>query len=141
MAKTIKIEVGDVFAVPLPRGGYGVGRLVHLSERWRLAEFFALRLESPSCPDLIPEIDRAMPVHNVVTLRIEEGAWPMLARGVIDDLPALDSMVFYRGLPAKRTYVKLNGEGVPECPQGECSSTMPQFAEYVAEQLDERLGK
>jgi len=88
---------------------------------------------------LLLDFGDAMPVHNIVTLRIEEGAWPVLKRGVLDALPDLDSLIFYRGLPAQRTYLKLNGEIVPACPSQACSSSMPQFAEYVAEQLDECL--
>jgi hypothetical protein len=139
MAKKIKSAVGDVFAIPLPSGGYGVGRLIHISDRWRLAQYFALRLDAPELPALLLDFGDAMPVHNIVTLRIEEGAWPVLKRGVLDALPDLDSLIFYRGLPAHRTYLKLNGEIVPACPSQGCSSSMPQFAEYVAEQLDERL--
>jgi len=42
-----KVAVGEVFAIPLPSGGYGVGRLIHISDWWRLAQFFALRLDAP----------------------------------------------------------------------------------------------
>lgn len=116
-----------------------MGRLIHISDRWRLAQFFALRLDAPELPVSLLDFGDAMPVHNIVTLRIEEGAWPVLKRGVLDALPDLDSLIFYRGLTAHRTYLKLNGEIVPACPSQGCSSSMPQFAEYVAEQLDERL--
>ena len=128
-----KVAVGEVFAIPLPSGGYGVGRLIHISDRWRLAQFFALRLDAPELPALLLDFGDAMPVHNIVTLRIEEGAWPVLKRGVLDALPDLDSLIFYRGLPSQRTYLKLNGEIVSACPSQRCSSSMPQFAEYVAE--------
>jgi len=141
MTKKIKIAVGDVFAIPLPSGGYGVGRLIHISDRWRLAQFFALRLDAPGLPASLLDVGDVMPVHNIVALRIEEGVWPVLQRGVLDALPDLGSLIFYRGLPAQRTYLKLNGEIVPACPSHGCSSSMPQFAEYVAEQLDECLVK
>jgi hypothetical protein len=137
--KKIKIAIGDVFAIPLPSGGYGVGRLIHISDRWRLAQFFALRLDAPELPVSLLDFGDVMPVHNIVTLRIEEGAWPVLKRGMLNALPDLDSLIFYRGLPAQRTYLKLNGEIVPACPSEGGSSSMAQFAEYVAEQLDERL--
>ncbi|MET4618019.1 hypothetical protein ABIA71_003622 [Stenotrophomonas sp. 2619] len=139
MKKKIKIAVGDVFAITLSSGGYGVGRLIHISDRWRLAQFFALRLDAPELPASLFDIGDVMPVHNIVTLRIEEGAWPVLKHGMFDALPDLDSLIFYRGLPAQRTYLKLNGENAPACLSEGCSSSMPQFAEYVAEQLDERL--
>ncbi len=139
MKKKIKIAVGDVFAIPLSSGGYGVGRLIHISDRWRLAQFFALRLDAPELPASLFDIGDVMPVHNIVTLRIEEGAWPVLKHGMLDALPDLDSLIFYRGLPAQRTYLKLNGENAPARLSEGCSPSMPQFAEYVAEQLDERL--
>ena len=133
MTIKIKVAVGDVFSIPLPSGRYGVGRLIHISDRWRLAQFFALRLDAPELPVSLLDFGDAMPVHNIVTLRIEEGAWPVLKRGVLDALPDLDSLIFYRGLPSQRTYLKLNGEIVSACPSQRCSSSMPQFAEYVAE--------
>jgi len=108
--KKIKIAVGDVFAIPLSSGGYGVGRLIYISDRWRLAQFFALRLDAPELPASLLDVGDVMPVHNIVALRIEEGAWPVLKHGMLDALPDLDSLIFYRGLPAQRTYLKLNGE-------------------------------
>jgi len=134
-----KVAVGEVFAIPLPSGGYEVGRLIHISDWWRLAQFFALRLDAPELQASLLDFGDVMPVHNIVTLRIEKGVWPVLKRGVLDALPDPDSLIFYRGLPAQRTYLKLNGEIVPACPSQGCSSSMPQFAEYVAERLDESL--
>ncbi|UEX19999.1 immunity 26/phosphotriesterase HocA family protein [Stenotrophomonas sp. SI-NJAU-1] len=139
MPKKFKVEVGDVFAVPLPKGGYGVGRIIHISDRWRLAQFIDLQLGVPEMTDSVVDFDEVMPVHNIVTLRIEDGSWPILQKGVMDALPDLKSLVFYRGLPAKRTYVNLSGEVVPECHRRDCASSMPQFAEYIAEVLEEAL--
>ncbi|MGE8258399.1 MAG: Imm26 family immunity protein [Stenotrophomonas sp.] len=135
----ISAEVGDVFAVPLPKGGYGAGRLIHMSDRWRLAQFFDLKLDDPKLTDSVADYDEAMPVHNIVTLRIEDGSWPVLQKGVVDALPDLNSLVFYRGLGVKRAYVDLNGEVVSACPERSCASSMPQFAEYIAEVLEEAL--
>jgi len=139
MPKKIKAEVGDVFAVPLPKGGYGLCRMIHVSERWRLAQFIDAQLDVPEMIDTIFDSGDVMPVHNIVTLRIEDGSWPILRKGVMDSLPDLKSLVFYRGLGAKRAYVDLNGEIVPACPGRSCASSMPQFAEYIAEVLEEAL--
>lgn len=139
MPKKIKAEVGDVFAVPLPKGGYGVGRMIHVSERWRLAQFIDAQLDAPEMIDAILDSDDLMPVHNIVTLRIEDGSWPILRKGVMESLPDLKSLVFYRGLGVKRAYVDLNGEVVPACPERSCASSMPQLAEYIVEVLEEAL--
>ncbi|AWH53357.1 hypothetical protein C1924_09290 [Stenotrophomonas sp. ESTM1D_MKCIP4_1] len=139
MPKKIKAEVGDVFAIPLPKGGYGVGRMIHVSERWRLAQFIDAQLDVPEMIDAIFDSGDVMPVHNIVTRRIEDGGWPILRKGVMESLPDLKSLVFYRGLGGKRAYVDLNGEVVPACPGRSCASSMPQFAEYIAEVLEEAL--
>lgn len=139
MPKKLKAEVGDVFAIPLPKGGYGVARIIHISGRWRLAQFIDAHLDVPAMIDAILDSGDVMPVHNIVTLRIEDGSWPILRKGVMDSLPDLKSLVFYRGLGAKRAYVDLNGEIVPACPERGCASSMPQFAEYIAEVLEEAL--
>jgi len=139
MPKKIKAEVGDVFAIPLPKGGYGVGRMIHVSERWRLSQFIDAQLDVPEMIDAIFDSGDVMPVHNIVTRRIEDGSWPILRKGVMESLPDLKSLVFYRGLGAKRAYVDLNGEVVPACPGRSCASSMPQFAEYIAEVLEEAL--
>jgi len=139
MPKKFKVEVGDVFAVPLPKGGYGVGRIIHISDRWRLAQFFDLKLDEPGLLDSVADYEEVMPVHNIVTLRIEDGSWPVLQKGVTDALPDLRSLVFYKGLPARRTYVNLCGEAVPECHGRSGASSMPQFAEYITEVLEEAL--
>jgi len=52
MAKKINIAVGDVFAIPLPTGGCGVERLIHTSDRWRLAQFLSLTLDSSGAPSV-----------------------------------------------------------------------------------------
>ncbi|WP_312736862.1 Imm26 family immunity protein [Stenotrophomonas sp.] len=139
MPKKIKAEVGDVFAIPLPKGGYGVGRMIHVSERWRLAQFIDAQLDVPEMIDAIFDSGDVMPVHNIVTRRIEDGTWPILRKGVMESLPDLKSLVFYRGLGAKRAYVDLNREVVPACAGRSCASSLPQFAEYIAEVLEEAL--
>ena len=141
LPKKFKAEVGDVFAIPLPKGGYGVGRMIHISERWRLAQFICAHLDVAEMIDAILNSGDVMPVHNIVTLRIEDGSWPILKKGVMDSLPDLKSLVFYRGLGAKRAYVDLNGETVPACPERSCASSMPQVAEYIAEVIEVALAR
>jgi len=137
MAKT-DVAVGDVFAIPLVGGGFGVGRIVHIADRWRLAQFFRVRLNKPVFFEELIHLPDVMPVHNVVTSLIEDGSWPVMQRRSLDGLPDLDSLVFYRGLADSRSYVSLKNEAVEGSPEWS-ASTMPQFAEFIASQLDNSL--
>ncbi|QEE26337.1 hypothetical protein CS053_05780 [Rhodanobacter glycinis] len=91
------LKAGDVFVVPLRARGYGFGRLLYLDGRWRLAEFFACFRKTPEFSNDILEAHRAMPVHNIVTLPIESGDWPVVARNTDVSSIDLESLKFYRG--------------------------------------------
>lgn len=134
-------RAGDVFAIPLRARGYGFGRLLYLDGRWRLAEFFACFRKTPEFSNDILEAHRAMPVHNIVTLPIESGDWPVVARNTDVSSIDLESLKFYRGLKGARSSVELNGtsEAITEQAAASMASSMPQFPEYISDVLFEKL--
>lgn len=134
-------KAGDVFAIPLRGCGYGFGRLLYLQGRWKLAEFFAHFSRTPDFSDDILDAPRAMPVHNIVTLPIESGDWPVVNRGTDVSSIDLDSLKFYRGLKGARSSVTLAGvsEAIPEQAVSGIASSMPQFPEYISDVLLEKL--
>ncbi|MDF2994313.1 MAG: hypothetical protein K0S37_4827 [Microbacterium sp.] len=135
------VRVGDVFAVPVDGCGYGFGRMLFIEGKWRLAEFFAGSRTAAEYDSSIPSSGRVMAVHNIVPLRIEDGTWPIVHREPDFVPPGLDELVFHRGLAGDRTFIWLNGERVDAVAANRTPSapTMPQFAEYIADELKRRL--
>ncbi len=82
-----------------------------------------------------------MPVHNIVTLPIESGDWPVVARNTDVSSIDLESLKFYRGLKGARSSVELNGtsEAITEQAAANMASSMPQFPEYISDVLFEKL--
>ncbi|CAN3703081.1 hypothetical protein MMX123_03119 [Microbacterium sp. MM2322] len=135
------LRVGDVFAVPMNGCGYGFGRMLFIDGKWRLAEFFAAFRAAAEYDNSIPSAGRVMAVYNIVPLRIEDGTWPIVHREP-DFVPAgLGELVFHRGLASDRTFIRLNGEHVDTVTADRTPSapTMPQFAEYITDELKRRL--
>lgn len=135
-----QVKPGDVFAIPLRGKGYGFGRLLYQKGRWKLAEFFGFFSKEPTFTEEILQAGRALPVHNIVTLPIESGDWPVLQHCAPSEAD-LDGLRFYRGLKGSRSYVGLDGTSGPldeELVQ-DMASSMPQFPEFVSERLWERL--
>ena len=140
-AKTSRqVKPGDVFAVPLRGKGYGFGRMLYQKGRWKLAEFFAFFSKEPAFSEQVLQAGRVLPVHNIVTLPIESGDWPVVQHRAPVEAD-LGSLRFYRGLRGSRSYVSLDGTSGPldEELVWDMASSMPQFPEYVSEQLWERL--
>jgi hypothetical protein len=84
--KSLPYREGSCFAVPLRKGGYGLGIVARLAPRGKivLAYFFGPRLETlPSSSD-VPELkaDEAIKCLRVGDLGLMNGEWPVLG-----DLP------------------------------------------------------
>lgn len=136
----VRARPGDMFAIPLRGRGFGFGRILYQQGRWKLAEFFSCFDSEPAFSEEILHADRAMPVHNIVTLPIESGDWPIIKRDVPVP-PDLANLRFYRGLKGARGYVGIDGSSGPlaEVEVESMASSMPQFPEYISDLLWERL--
>ena len=72
---------GDLFAVPLRDGGYGVGLAIRASsDGVVVGYFFRARFEEPPRPEEIGSLsrDEAVWVKAFGDLRLLDGAWPVL---------------------------------------------------------------
>jgi len=138
----LSIFAGDVFAVPLRGILYGFGRLLYMKDKWRLAEFFAHFDEAPVYKADIVESGRIMPVHNIVTLPIESGDWPIVKRDPLFICHDIERLTFYRGLKGSRSSVSPLSNissPLPESEVPKMASSMPQFPEYISDLLWEKF--
>lgn len=136
------VSIGDVFSIPLRSKGYGFGRIIYIAGKWKLAEFFADFREKSEYSNGIIKSGRVMPVYNIVTLAIEKGDWPIVARDEEFEPSDLADLVFYKGLPESRCYITALGQpvvGDSKRAVGDATSAMPQFAEFISERLWEAL--
>lgn len=72
------IAEGDLFAVPLPVGGYGVGLAARVRAAIVLGYFFARRRDHVPAP--AEAADDVVWIHMFGDLGIHEGRWPVLGR-------------------------------------------------------------
>jgi hypothetical protein len=74
------IEVGDVFSVPLPLGGFGFGRVINAHDGATLAEFFRYWKSTPEFEPAITSAGRLFaPTGFFVTdiaYRNRKRTWP-----------------------------------------------------------------
>lgn len=80
MGKTSYRE-GDVFAVPLEDGGYGIGLVARATGGWVLGYFFdRIHVELPDLDALLLERDSAIAVERFGDDGLLNGTWPILGR-------------------------------------------------------------
>ncbi|MGV1110030.1 Imm26 family immunity protein [Xanthomonas translucens] len=135
------LSVGDVFAIPLRGRGYGFGRIIYMDGKWRLAEFFNNFKGDFTYTDDIVESGRILPVHNIVTLAIESGEWPVIRREPDFVAKDIDNLLFYKGLRGSRSFLRVNGDSASYTEENAppSASSMPQFAEYISDLLWEKF--
>lgn len=112
--KKFKYEVGDMCAIPLPRGGYAFARILILQPpSWYLSEVFAYYSKDKVYH---PEIDKSgYLLYPMFITRNDYNTWHS---EIIHQIPGyisprMDELRYYYGLPGNYRLVKVgeNGEG------------------------------
>ena len=80
--KRIIAKEGDVIAIPLNQGGYGIGLVARTNKRTMLGYFFNNVYQTVPTDILPGEINEknVVLVAKFSSLGIEDGTWPILAR-------------------------------------------------------------
>ena len=78
--RRVAAAVGDVFAIPLPDGTFGFGRILHDDTRGELTvEFFSRRGRMPfTDPDVVHEPRLRPPARVAAFYSVASGRWPVL---------------------------------------------------------------
>lgn len=82
-----RVKDGDVFAVPIPSGGYVIGVVARVGDRNdMLAYFFEPRLQTLPSPDSMPRVSHAQAVASAYcsSLGISEFGWPLIGSTASD---------------------------------------------------------
>lgn len=73
---------GDIFAVPLEQGGFGVGVIARMGRNMILAYFLDIQLDSHDAwrSSARPRKEMAVWIAFVGDLKLSDGRWPLLGR-------------------------------------------------------------
>jgi hypothetical protein len=78
--KKIKVKEGDVFAVPLRQGGYGIGIITREHKTITMGYFFKTIYTEPpvQVPESILRKENVALIVKFSSMGIENGEWPLL---------------------------------------------------------------
>ena len=107
--KRIPYRLGDVFAVPLPGGRYGFGRIYNLDPNWNLVEIFACVRDRPEYSPAAAAAGRLLPPIAVSPKDVfENGTWKIVHADPSFAPVDLDALRYAVGLPGFFKLVQVN---------------------------------
>jgi len=84
--KKVSYRTGDIFAVPLEDGSYGLGYVVDENDDEPFCAFFANRTKTPT--DLLINLDddlkHPLTILEITSNALQDGIWPILANKITD---------------------------------------------------------
>lgn len=141
--KKIKVEVGDVYAVPLPSGGFGFGRIIHLEDGYELAEYFEYFSEKQEFNTEIVSSGRAFSPMGVLLTEIENGSWKVVWKDSAYKCPDIATLRFVMGEPGRFSELRVGefGKGTPVSDKQAKGllSRLPQHPGFVANMLEQHI--
>ena len=132
MLKKIKVDIGDVFLLPVEQNKYCIGVVAKLSKLYCLGYFFKKVFET----NLINESninfkEEDVVIYQILSLRIlKDGKWPVIAKGMFKSITN-------RPMPQFKHYDSLKNENYII----ELDSDLKEATRYPSDMSKEEWGK
>ncbi len=121
--------VGDLFAVPLPSGGYGFGRVIFYDKiRWNLCEVFAYFSKTKIYKPEVENAARLMYPILGMTHNICNWTYPVVRREPGYESPFLQDLRYVSGEPGRYWVNKVGDIGKGPAVSDEEAATMCKFS-------------